>query len=210
MRTRPTRSKSPELVRNIKRYVDEYNNRYLSMPSTSEIGKALGVTKTTVYRYLVYMNEKNMISYEGRSIVTHRISHKRNDIDVPLLVRIPCDSPEEQEDIITDYLSVPRSILGDGEFFALKVTDDSMVSADLRKGDIVIFRRDPDPKVKEKSLVAVLVNDGEGKLGHLIKNRKTQSVLFQTQSHKPDMYDSFEIQGVVVSVIKQLGQCSEK
>ena len=53
MRTRPTRSKNPELIRKIKRYVDEYNNRYLEMPSTNEIGKALGVNKTTVYRYLM-------------------------------------------------------------------------------------------------------------------------------------------------------------
>ena len=120
MRTRPTRSKNPELIRKIKRYVDEYNNRYLEMPSTNEIGKALGVNKTTVYRYLIYMNEKNIISYDGHGIVTHRIGHKQNASDVPLSTCIPCGSTEEQEEVITDYISVPKSVLEEGDYVALK------------------------------------------------------------------------------------------
>ena len=83
-----------------------------------------------------------------------------------------------------------------------------MISADLHEGDILFVRRDLE--AREGDLVAVFVEGGESKLGRLIKNRKTQSILFQTQSYKPVLYDFFEIQGIVVYVIKQLGQLSAK
>ena len=203
MRTRPTRSKNPELIRKIKRYVDEYNNRYLAMPSTDKIGKALGVTKTTVYRYLIYMNEKNIISYDGHGIVTHRIGHKQNAIDVPLSTCIPCGSTEEQEEVITDYISVPKSVLEEGDYVALKVSDDSMICADLHESDVLFVRRDVE--AREEDLVVALVENGESRLGRIIKNRNRQSFLFQEANNKCNLHDSFEVQGVVVCAIKQLG-----
>ena len=92
----------------------------INIKSNQEVNNTLGVNKTTVYRYLIYMNEKNIISYDGHGIVTHRIGHKQNAIDVPLSTCIPCGSTEEQEEVITDYISVPKSVLEEGDYVALK------------------------------------------------------------------------------------------
>ena len=82
-----------------------------------------------------------------------------------------------------------------------------MISADLHEGDILFVRRDLE--AREGDLVAVFVEGGESKLGRLIKSRKKRSLLLQALSCNYNLYDSFEIQGVVVCVIKRLGQ-SEK
>ena len=206
MRTKPTRSKDPELIRKIKSYVDEYNRRYLTMPSTQEIGNALGINKSTAYRYLVHMKENDMISYDGRKIGTHRISRKRNAIDVPISDCIPCGSMEEQEEVITDYLSVPKSLLGDGDFFAMKAAGDSMIDAGIDDGDIVIIKRALE--ANKGDIVAALVDDHESTLKLLAEDEETQSFRLQAQNHtynwKYVPCKSFSIKGVAVNIMKQI------
>ena len=50
------RSKDPELMNEIKKFAEEYYLEYWKSPSTSEIAGAVGVTRATVYRYLLDMN----------------------------------------------------------------------------------------------------------------------------------------------------------
>ena len=79
-----------------------------------------------------------------------------------------------------------------------------MICADLHEGDVLFVRRDVE--AREEDLVIAFVENGESKLGRIIKNRNRQSFLFQEANNKCNPYDSFEVQGVVVCTIKQLGQ----
>ena len=63
------RSKSPELMKEICTFVSDYYRDRRSSPSVSAIAKAVGIAKTTAYRYLVDMNERGMISYDGHTIL---------------------------------------------------------------------------------------------------------------------------------------------
>ena len=42
---------------------------YKRQPYTSEIADALGIVKSTVYKYLVAMNDRGMLSYRNGEIV---------------------------------------------------------------------------------------------------------------------------------------------
>ena len=68
------RSKNPELMKEICTYVNDYYLQRRSAPSVNDIAKAVGIAKTTAYRYLVDMNERGMISYDGRTIETPQIN----------------------------------------------------------------------------------------------------------------------------------------
>ena len=57
------RSKNPELMKNIKEYVEQYFREHRKSPSTTEIAKAVGVARGTAYKYLVAMDEKGIIDY---------------------------------------------------------------------------------------------------------------------------------------------------
>ena len=44
-------------------YTENFRLQFHRSPSTNEVAKALGIVKSTVYRYLVEMNERGMLSY---------------------------------------------------------------------------------------------------------------------------------------------------
>ena len=52
------RSKNTDLMSEIKKFAEEYYLEYWKSPSTSEIAGAVGVTRATVYRYLIDMAER--------------------------------------------------------------------------------------------------------------------------------------------------------
>ena len=64
------RSKNTDLMNEIKKFAEEYYLEYWKSPSTSEIAGAVGVTRATVYRYLIDMAERGMIDYDGSEIKT--------------------------------------------------------------------------------------------------------------------------------------------
>ena len=62
------RSKSPELMSEIKKYIEDYYLQNRQSPSTTKIAEAVGIARGTAYKYLVEMAEKNMIEYDGQEI----------------------------------------------------------------------------------------------------------------------------------------------
>ena len=58
------RSKSPELMSEIKKYIEDYYLQNRQSPSTTKIAEAVGIARGTAYKYLVEMAEKNMIEYD--------------------------------------------------------------------------------------------------------------------------------------------------
>ncbi len=64
------RSKNTDMMNEIKKFAEEYYLEYWKSPSTSEIAGAVGVTRATVYRYLIDMAERRMIDYDGSEIKT--------------------------------------------------------------------------------------------------------------------------------------------
>lgn len=57
------RSKNENLMKQILDYTEDFRLQFHRSPSTNEVAKALGIVKSTVYRYLVEMNERGMLSY---------------------------------------------------------------------------------------------------------------------------------------------------
>ena len=73
------RHKSKELMKQIMDYAEQFQLLNHRSPYTSEIADALGIVKSTVYRYLVEMNERGMLSYHNGEIAvsyTHLPAHE--------------------------------------------------------------------------------------------------------------------------------------
>lgn len=67
------RSKSPEIMTQIKDYVEEFYFENSLSPSIREIARGVGIGSTTVFRYLQEMSEKGMLLYDGESVTTEKI-----------------------------------------------------------------------------------------------------------------------------------------
>ena len=157
------RSKNPELMKEICTYVSDYYRQRRSSPSVNDIAKAVGIAKTTAYRYLVDMNERGMISYDGRTIETPQINRCTSGyFSAPIVGSIRCGDPEAEEELVEEYVSLPESIFGNGEFYLLRAAGDSMVDVGIEEGDLIVIRKQDSASVGD--IVVALDEDGQNTL----------------------------------------------
>ena len=136
------RSKSPELMKEICQYAEQYYLQNGISPSTTKIAEEVGVSRGTVYKYLVAMNDRGMIEYDGHDIQTD-VTRKLNTetSQTAIVGSVPCGSPQYEEENIEEYISLPTAIFGKGDFYILHASGDSMVDAGIDDGDLVVIRK---------------------------------------------------------------------
>ena len=157
------RSKNPELMKEICTYVSDYYRIKRSSPSASEIAKGVGIAKTTTYRYLVEMNEQGMISYDGHTIETPQIDKcVTGYFSAPIVGSIHCGDPETEEEHVEEYVTLPESIFGKGEFYILRASGDSMVDAGIEDNDLVVIKKQSTASVGD--IVVALDEDNQNTL----------------------------------------------
>ena len=205
------RSKSQKLMNEISAYVDQYYSERHTAPSVKEIAEGVGIAKTTSYRYLVAMNDLGMLSYDGpsRTIVTKMISKfSDSTVPAPVVGAIPCGTPEEEEENIQEYVSLPVSLFGKGEFYILKASGDSMVDAGIEDGDLVVIRKQQEASIGD--LVVALDESNANtlkKYGGIDAASHAAILLYQNQEKYPDkriLVKELIVQGVARHVIKAL------
>ena len=200
------RVKKPEIMERIVTFANEYRREYGRSPSTSEIGAEVGVAKGTAYTYLTRMRDLGMIKYDGKDIITN-ISERINKAvnNTPIVGRVVCGDPVEEESMVEEYVDLPTSIFGSGELFILEAYGDSMDLAGIDAGDYVVVRKQN--TAKSGDLVVALTN-GENNLKRILIDHKRQVIALCPESsnkrYKVKEYKEVQIQGVATHVIKQL------
>jgi Transcriptional regulator len=118
------RSKSAELKTKICDTVNDWKRNVGRTPSLKELGDELGVNKSTIYRYLVEMNEDGLLEYDGSSIDTKELNRRTmNTARAAIVGSIPCGEAQPEESMLRNML-ISRPIFSEKETFissALKV-----------------------------------------------------------------------------------------
>ena len=189
------RHKSEELMQQILNYAEKFLLLNHRSPYTSEIADALGIVKSTVYRYLVEMNERGMLSYHNGEIVTERTEKLSPDTKpAAVLGSVSCGMPQLEEEYVEEYVSLPVSLFGDG---------DSMTGAGINNGDMVVIRKQN--TALDGDIVVALV-ENESTLKRFFLDTERRCVHLHPENPKyPEIYtQNCSIQGVAVHVIKSL------
>ena len=191
-------------------------------PSIREIGKAVGISSTSVVNYNlnrlveegylardknvsrgIRMTEKLLKSI-GRLTDVIRI-RKVGRIFASEPVPLPStDSPifsaDEAIEISRDLLSITEGL------FALEVKGDSMIDAMVSDGDVVVMRREPE--WRNGDMVAVWLKDKEETtLKHIYREGNKVRLQPANPTMQPIIIDNpenLEVQGKVVLVVRQL------
>ena len=82
------RSKSPELMSEIKKYIEDYYLQNRQSPSTTKIAEAVGIARGTAYKYLVEMCQPQKIPVPERGFPVlghHHVCKRWNDPDIPFI-----------------------------------------------------------------------------------------------------------------------------
>ena len=199
------RYKSPELMERIKQYINGFYEDNSAAPSVQGIASAMGIAKSTAYRYLVEMAERNMISYEDGILSSEKIEKYTQPVNHAALVgSVPCGEPDEREAMVEAYIPLPVSIFGQGDFYVLRASGDSMIDAGIDSGDLVIIRQQETADVGD--IVVALTDERQNTLKRLeYDDDRDCYYLHPENPDYDDIYvDSLEIQGVARHVIKAL------
>lgn len=198
------RKKDPSIMKQIVEFVEQYYFEYHLSPSLQKIASDIGINKSTVYRYLVEMDRKGMLRYDGTSIETKSI--ERTDYTMnraPVLGSVVCGSPELAEEDFEEFVALPVALFGQGDFFVLRTHGDSMVDAGIDEGDKVVVKKQNYANYGD-IVVALVGNETTLKTYYPEPDKKRIRLHPENSSMKDIIVTECDIQGVAKHVIKKL------
>lgn len=124
-------------------------------------------------------------------------------LSVPILGRIAAGTPIEALQNRGNEISIPPTLAGSGEHYALEVTGDSMVNAGILDGDTVIIRKSDTANTGE--IVVALVDDNEATLKRLRRRGDSIALEAANPAYETRLYgaDRVRIQGTLVGLIRR-------
>ena len=138
------RRRNVELMNRIIEFAEQYYLENSSSPSVRTIADRFGIGVSTAYRYLLEMDQRGLITYDGKRISNDRIEKLNSNsgvIRAAVVGSIACGIPNLAEENVEEYVSLSRSMFGDGEFFILRANGESMIDAGIETGDLVVIRK---------------------------------------------------------------------
>ncbi len=198
------RKKDPQIMNRICNYIDEYYLEHHCSPSISKIAYEIDMAKSSIHRYLLEMNEKDLISYDKNGIqteTTRKVSSQMSGASI--IGSISCGTPVLTEENIEEYISLPVSIFGKGDLFILHASGDSMIDAGIEDGDLVVIRKQT--TAEDGDIVVALINNENTLKRFYIDKKNKKYILHPENSRLKDIVvTDVQIQGVAQHVIKSL------
>ncbi len=188
-------------------FVDNYYFLHGFTPTISQIAKGIHVSDSTVHKYLHRMTEQDLLSYDGRHVITPNIKLKQNSKSVQIMGDIACGNPIYAEQQYEDIFELPASILGSGNYFILKATGESMVNVGIKSGDNVVIKAQD--FAEEGDIIAAIINDEDATLKRFFVDESNKKVVLKAENdnklqYKDIVVDSVKILGVAKFILKTL------
>jgi len=194
-------------------------------PTLREIGRRLGITSTNGVRdHLQALIEKGYLSRDQRAarglrviqVDEHGDSHHalrragrpaagRDVVQVPVLGRVAAGQPVLAEQNVEQYLAMDKSVVRDGDVFALRVQGDSMRDAGIMDGDYVFVRQQS--TAQPRDIVVALIGD-ETTVKRFVPAGDTIRLEPENPAHEPLIFQNSDphlaIVGKVSAVLRTI------
>jgi repressor LexA len=120
---------------------------------------------------------------------------------VPLVGRIAAGIPITADQNVDEVVQLPRTLVGKGDLFMLKVVGESMIDAAICDGDFVVVRAQ---KTAENGEIVAALLDGEATVKTFRQRDGHTWLLPQNTAFEPILGDHAEVMGKVVAVLRSL------
>jgi repressor LexA len=120
---------------------------------------------------------------------------------VPVVGRIAAGGPILAEQVIEDVFPLPKTLVGDGSLFLLKVVGDSMIDAAISDGDWVVVRQQQ--TAENGDIVAAMI-DGEATVKTLQRRSGHVWLLPHNTAYQPIDGDEATVLGKVTAVLRKV------
>ena len=198
------RHKSDDLMMQIKEFAEQYYLTNRHSPSTREIAEEFGIVKSTAYKYLIAMRDNGMIRYDGENVITDKTEKANVEFtSVAVLGSISCGVPQLEEEYAEEFVTLPVSMFGKGEFYLLRANGESMIEAGIDDGDLVLIRKQSEAR-EGQIVVALVGNQNTLKRFYVDDKHKCIRLHPENKTMEDILVPECVIQGVAVKVIKSL------
>ena len=127
-------------------------------------------------------------------------SARKKGVRIPVLGRVVAGIPIEAVQEYDDWEEIPEEMARRGEYFALRVTGDSMKPV-ICNGDVIIVRIQPD--VDTEQIAVVGVNGNEATVKKIIKDPHRHGITlygYNAEVYRPTFYSEEEIETLPVTI----------
>jgi len=123
-------------------------------------------------------------------------------IDLPMMGRIAAGVPIEAISEVSRNVSVPQSMVGAGNHYALEVKGDSMIDAGINDGDVVVIRETAVADTGD--IVVALVEGHEATLKRFRRNGSAIALEAANPAYETRVFrdDQVKVQGRLVGLIR--------
>lgn len=185
----------------IKGYIKENNG---ASPSFGRIIEYMNMNNSVGYRYLTALRDRGIVEYSGKSTLSVKGQEKMKIgfSSVPVLGVIPCGLPEENRELIENYMPLPQEWCH-GDCYLLRASGDSMIGAGIEDGDLVLIRATGTASAGQ--IAVALVNGTDTTLKRYMTDSEGRAYLHPENDKYADVYPSqLSVQGVAVKLIKDV------
>ncbi len=196
------RAKDQENYRLIVKAINDYTAQNGCSPTVREIADEVGVSRSTVTRYVQEMIADGRLRSKGRrSYMTEKTP--TDLLRVPILGEVACGLPSYAEENIEAYVHLPRALFGNGDYYMLRARGYSMIDVGIASGDFVLIRRQ---NTAEPGEIVVALVEEEATLKRYYPEPERHRIRLHPENHVMDdiIVSDCEIQGVAVKVLKDL------
>lgn len=197
------RHKNPAFMEEIVQFAEHFYASNGRSPSCNEIARNTTLKRSAVHNYLVEMNERGMIEYNGQTIMTPNIREMQNGMRrIGIVGSIACGIPTDATIEQDEYINLPMIITGHDEVYILYATGDSMTGAGIDDGDMVLVRRQ---ETAHPGDIVVAYVEGEGNTLKRLRMENGHPFLHPENPEMSDIpADFLKIQGVAIWVFKKI------
>jgi len=139
----------------------------------------------------------------GKTAPTAPASNSSDMVEVPLHGRIAAGTPVEALERSDSFVSIPHTMLGRGDCFALEISGDSMIELGILDGDTVVI--ESGNNARDGDVVVALVDREEATLKTLQRKGQHVALIPANRDHETQIYEAprVQVQGRLVGLLRQ-------
>ena len=122
---------------------------------------------------------------------------------MPIYGNVSCGRPKFIDDYLEGYLEIPQSMIGKGEFFALRAKGDSMINAGINDGDLLVIKKQ---EYAEDGQIVVALIDDNVTLKRYYSLKSEKKIILRPENEKYDdiVIETCIIMGIAVKILKDI------
>lgn len=194
-------------IKNLNKYLDSFQMNQADLANRLSVNKSVVSSWLSGSRY-PRMNtmEKiaNIFNIEKSDLIENKSQEESptrhaKGTRIPVLGRVAAGIPIEAIEDVDDWEEIPESMAKTGEYFALRITGNSMEPRML-DGDVVIVKRQSD--VDNGDVAVVLVNGNDATVKQVTKSENGITLIGWNPSvFSPQVYNNDQIKSLPIQIL---------